>query len=85
MPAADMVTTSLNIPAIERVTTEVLWRRANSADVIQNAITPGKTRMSGPRTGPFFSTKTPRPCHSAGNPSTGMAMMRRETNMMGAR
>lgn len=85
MPAAEMVTTSLKIPAIDKVTTDVRWRSANSEDVMQNAITPGKIRIRGPRMGPFLSTRTPSPCHKDGNPSTGIAMMKSERNMMGAR
>lgn len=85
IPAAEMVTTSLKIPAIDKVTTEVRWRSANSEDVMQNARTPGNKRMRGPSTGPFFATRMPRPCQSDGMPSTGMAMIRRETNMIGAR
>lgn len=85
IPAAEIVTTSLKIPAMDRVTTEVRCSRANSEAVMQKAMHPGKTRMRGPRMGPFLATRMPRPFQRAGNPSTGMAIMRRDTNMTGAK
>jgi hypothetical protein len=84
-PAAEMVTTSLKIPAMERVTTEVRFSRANSEAVIQNAIAPGNSKIAGPKKGPFAAIKTWRPRHNAGKPSTGMAIRNRDRNMMGAR
>lgn len=84
-PAAEIVTTSLKIPAMERVTTDVRCRRANSEAVMQKAMQPGKRRSKGPRMGPLTSTKVLSPSQSAGNPSTGVAMIRREANMIGAR
>jgi len=80
-----MVTTSLKMPAIERVTTLVRWRRANSEAVMQNAIIPGKRRRAGPSKGPFSSIRRRMPSKRSGNVSTGTAMMNRETNIMGAR
>lgn len=84
-PAAEIVTTSLKMPAIESVTTDVRCKSANSEDVIQKAMTPGKRMIRGPRTGPLFSKRTCRPCHKAGKPSTGIAIRKREVNIIGAR
>lgn len=85
MPAAEIVTTSLKMPAMERVTTDVRCRRANSEAVMQNAITPGNNKINGPNIGPFLSINIPKPCHNAGNPSTGTAIKKSETNITGAR
>ena len=84
-PAAAMVMTSLNIPAIDKVTTEVRWSRANSAEIMEKAMAPGKRRSSGPSRTPFLSTKTPKPWKRLGKPSTGTAMQKRLMNMTGAR
>lgn len=48
MPAALIVTTSLKIPQILRVTTEERFRSANSEEIMQNASTPGKIRRNEP-------------------------------------
>ena len=80
-----MVTTSLKIPAMERVTTEVRCSKANSEAVMQNAMHPGNKSKSGPKIGPFSSTRMCRPAHSAEKPSTGIAIIRREANIVGAR
>lgn len=80
-----MVTTSLKMPAMERVTTDVRCRRANSDAVMQKAMTPGNRRRAGPRKGPFSSTRRWMPWKRAGKVSTGMAMMKRLANMIGAR
>ena len=85
MPAAEIVTTSLKIPAMDKVTTDVRCSNANSDEVIQKAMTPGKRRIRGPRMGPFFSMRMPRPCQRAGKPSTGTAMRNRLANIIGAR
>lgn len=84
-PAARIVTTSLKIPAMESVTTDVRCRRANSEAVMQKAIVPGKRRRHGPRMVPLASMSIRRPSKRAGKPSTGMARRRREANIMGAR
>lgn len=85
IPAAEIVTTSLKMPAMERVTTEVRWRSANSEAVIQKAMTPGKSKRRGPRMRPLASMRMRRPSKRAGKPSTGMASTKRDTNMTGAR
>lgn len=79
------MTTSLKIPAMERVTTEVRWRRANSDAVMQNAIAPGNNNRAGPRIGPLSSTRIFSPPKRAGKPSTGIARMNKLVNMIGAR
>ena len=84
-PAAVIVTTSLKIPQILRVTTEVRWRRANSEAVIKKAKVPGKIKMRIPMKSPLASTRDFRPAPRGTKPSTGMAMMARLTNMTGAR
>eukprot|EP00914_Ancora_sagittata_P007882 GHVO01015509.1.p2 GENE.GHVO01015509.1~~GHVO01015509.1.p2 ORF type:complete len:104 (-),score=8.75 GHVO01015509.1:182-493(-) len=85
MPAADIVTTSLKMPQILRVTTEVRCKRANSEAVMRNASIPGKKRTPMPRMMPFFSARPARPCPNSTKPSTGMAMIARLKNMTGAR
>ena len=84
-PAAEIVTTSLKIPAMDNVTTEVRWSKANSEDVMQNAMTPGKRMMTGASRGPLLSKRMRRPCQRAGKPSTGIAIRNKDANMMGAR
>ncbi len=61
MPAAVIVTTSLKIPQILRVTTEVRCRRANSEAVMRKARQPGKARIKIPITTPLASTSTASP------------------------
>jgi len=84
-PAARMVTTSLKIPAMERVTTDVRCRSANSEAVMQNAIAPGKRSRHGPNICPFTSMRFFNPSHKSGNPSTGIASKSKEANIIGAR
>ncbi len=79
------MTTSLKIPAMERVTTEVRFRRANSEAVIRKATTPGKSKRAGPMNGPFSSRSLWKPVTRAETPSTGMARRSRVRNIMGAR
>ncbi len=85
MPAAEMVTTSLKMPQMLRVTTEVRCRRANSDEVIRKARMPGKRRMQMAMKAPLASVSEARPVARGPGPSTGRAMIRREANMMGAR
>ena len=84
-PAAVMVTTSLKIPQMLNVTTEVRCSRANSEAVMRKANIPGKSKMQMPKKTPLASTSTFRPCPRALKPSTGMAMIARLRNMIGAR
>ena len=85
MPAAEMVTTSLKIPQMLNVTTDVRFNRANSEDVIRNASTPGKSRIAIPSTPPLCAVKAVKPLPRATSPSTGMAMIPRVKNIIGAR
>lgn len=84
-PAAEIVTTSLKIPAIESVTTDVRCRRANSDAVMQNAMAPGNSNNNGPSIGPLAATSILMPSARAGNPSTGMAIRSSDANIIGAR
>lgn len=85
MPAAEMVTTSLNMPQMLSVTTDVRLSSANSDDVIKKASTPGKRSMPIPRKTPFSAARTPRPWLREVKPSTGIAIMARVRNMTGAK
>ena len=85
IPAAEMVTTSLKIPQILSVTTDVRFRRANSEVVIKNARTPGKRRMTTPSTTPFSTVRAFKPLARDTNPSTGTAIIVRVKNIIGAR
>lgn len=51
--AATSVSSSLKIPAIERVNTLVLFKRKNSLMVIKNAINPGNIIITTPPKKPF--------------------------------
>lgn len=83
--AAEMVTTSLNMPQMLRVTTEVLFRSANSEAVIKKARTPGKSRMPTPSATPLSVVKIPSPFPRGTKPSTGIAIIARLRNIIGAR
>lgn len=85
MPAAEMVTTSLNIPQILRVTTDVRLSSANSDDVIKKASTPGKRSIPIPKTVPLSAVRSLRPVLRELKPSTGIAMVARVRNMIGAK
>src|ERR1700761_8703924 len=85
MDAVLMVRTSLKMPQIDSVTTEVRCRRANSLAVIQNAKQPGNRRMRSAKKVPFSAAKTPKAWKRSKTPSTGKARMNRVPNMMGAR
>lgn len=85
MPAAEMVTTSLNMPQMLSVTTDVRFSSAYSDDVIKKASTPGKRSMPIPRKIPFSSVRTPRPWLRELKPSTGIAIIARVRNMTGAK
>jgi hypothetical protein len=52
MPAALIVTTSLNMPQILNVTTEERFRSANSEEIMQNASTPGNIKRKEPNKSP---------------------------------
>lgn len=83
--AALIVTTSLKIPQMLSVTTLVRLSKANSDDVMRNARVPGKTSNEIPKALPLAAIRLERPSLSSENPSTGIAMARRLTNMIGAR
>jgi hypothetical protein len=83
--ATEMVRTSLKIPQMLRVTTEVRWSSANSEDTIRKAMTPGKRTIAVATITPYWVVRTPKREKSAEKPSTGMAMMKIETNITGAR
>ena len=85
MPAAEIVTTSLKIPQIDNVTTEVRCSRANSEEVIRNARQPGNRSRPAPLTAPSFSTSFWMPAPKSAKPSTGMAIMAKARNITGAR
>src|SRR5271170_1460224 len=85
MPAAEMVTTALKMPQMESGTTEVRWRSANSADVMQKARRPGKRRSTVVFTPPCAVDKTAMPVRIGAGCSMARARQRRETNMMGVR
>lgn len=85
MPAAEMVTTSLNMPQMLSVTTEVRFSSANSEDVIRKASTPGKRRMPIPRNTPFSAVRVLSPWLRELKPSTGIAMRARVRNITGAK
>ena len=61
MPAAVMVTTSLKMPQMLSVTTEVRCKRANSEDVIRKASMPGKTRITMLMKTPLASASATKP------------------------
>lgn len=84
-PAVTIVTTSLNMPAMLRVTTLVRWRSANSEAVMQKAIKPGKRRIKGPRSLPFLSINSPRPTRRFIGPSTPEAIINKLQNIIGAK
>lgn len=85
MPAAEIVTTSLKMPQMLSVTTEVRWSSANSEAVMRKARTPGKSRIPMPSTAPFSCTSLLRPLARGPNPSMGMAIIDKARNMTGAR
>lgn len=80
-----MVRTSLKIPQILRVTTEVRCRSANSEAVMAKARQPGKRRMARERRVPFSEERFVKARTSAKGPSTGMASTSSVKNMTGAR
>ena len=84
-PAAAMVTTSLKIPAMESVTTEVRFRSANSDAVMRKAMTPGKRMVAVPMRRPLSTTRALKPSIRVGMPSMGIARRKRVRNMIGAR
>lgn len=83
--AAVMVTTSLKIPHMLRVTTLVRCKREYSDVVIQNARHPGNMRSRMEMKLPFLAARSERPPRSALGPSAREAMVKRLTNMMGER
>lgn len=83
--ATEIVRTSLKIPQILKVTTEVRWMRANSEAVIRNARQPGKRRIRGARMKPCLSPSLLNAWYMSPRPSTGRARMNSVTNMTGAR
>ena len=85
IPAAVMVTTSLKIPQILSVTTEVRCKSANSEDVIRKASVPGNTRMQKVGKTPLASARADRPSPSLTGPSMGSAITMRTRNIIGAR
>ena len=85
MLAALMVTTSLKIPQMLRVTTLVRFRRVYSDVVMKNARHPGKSKMRKPRTGPFWDERFCKAWMRFRGPSTGKAMTIMLKNMMGER
>ncbi len=85
MPAADMVTTSLKMPQMESVTTDVRCRRANSELMRPKARQPGKTRRKNAGAVPFAAARIWKPVITACGPSTKRARTKSVTNMMGAR
>lgn len=85
IPAALMVMTSLNIPQMLKVTTDDRLRSANSAAIMQNASTPGNMRSRIARRRPCSDTRILTPLAVAVGPSTGMAIRKRDTNMIGVR
>lgn len=82
--AVDMVTTSLKMPAIDNVTTEVRCSRAYSHAVMRKAMVPGNKSSIGART-PHAPQRPLRDSMRAGKPSVGMAMTMRVKNMTGVR
>merc|ERR1719160_222356 len=81
--AAMMVTTSLKIPAVDNVTTEVRCKSANSAAVIRNAMHPGNNRKQGVRKTPNSLLNSAKPPNRGMNPSTGIARLSNVRNMTG--
>ena len=77
--------TSLKMPQILSVTTDVRFRSANSAEVMQKARTPGKRRRPMAGKVPFAAARIPKPSFKGPNPSMGIARMAKLTNMTGAR
>ena len=85
MPPAEMVMTSLKMPQMLSVTTDVRFSRANSADVMQKARTPGNSSRPIAWMVPFAAASIPKPSLRDLNPSIGIARIARLTNMTGAR
>ena len=83
--AVVMVTTSLKMPQMLSVTTEVRFSRANSELVMRKARQPGKMRMPTPSAVPFWSKRRTRPSCRALKPSTGTARTKMLMNITGAR
>ena len=65
------MTTSLKMPAMESVTTEVRLRSANSDAVMRKAMTPGKRMVAVPMMGPLSAKRALKALMSAGKPSMG--------------
>ena len=84
MLAADTVSTSLKMPQMDNVITLVRLSRANSAEVIRNAIKPGKRRIPIPRLVPCSVRSSLRPVLMARMPSTDSASATRTRNIIGA-
>lgn len=85
MEAVEMVRTSLNMPAIDNVTTDVRCRSANSDAVIRKARQPGNSRMPRLKSSPFSATRAEKADARACRPSTGIARRRSVRNITGAR
>ena len=85
IPAAEIVITSLKIPHMLSVTTEVRCSNANSVEVRQNANVPGNSKSNMPRMDPFSAVNLAMPSASAEKPSMGMASSASERNMIGVR
>ena len=77
--------TSLKMPQMLSVTTDVLFSSANSADVMQKANAPGKSSRHTAWKVPFAAARMPKPSLRGPKPSMGMARIARLTNMTGAR
>ena len=80
-----MVTTSLKMPQMLSVTTDVRCNRANSEAVIQKASTPGNNNITTPKAVPLISVRVWKPAFSGPKPSIGIASNARLRNMIGAR
>ena len=79
------MTTSLNMPQMLNVTTEVRLSSANSDAVMQKAIVPGNRRRHIPKKVPFSLVRRCNPSPRGPNPSMGMARIARLKNIIGAR
>ena len=84
-PAADIVSTSLNMPQTLKVTTLVRFSSANSDAVMRKASSPGNRIMPTPPATPFASVNAWMPSIKSGIPSTGSAMTSSAKNMTGVR
>src|SRR5436190_22842575 len=84
-PAALIVTTSLKIPQMLSVTTEDRWSSANSEEIMQKAIVPGKIRKNMALKMPCSVMRSATPLAISSGRSTESEITPKETNMMGVR